>query len=215
MISFLVIFRFAVSAIHGGQQYQYTNAQKLVALPAYHQQQTQAYKTVVAPTTSTSASSYTAAYVQPTAISPVKVRTEWLPQMACHLQTILKIRNRNLQPFLQPSVHSSFHFVSFQYIPQTQQNYYGSASTAYAQKLAAAYAPANFVAPTPQAYLSSYHQQQPSASNNQGLAIHHLPQASNQQAIHYGSQQLYSPASLGKYSYTQIAAPHKFFYASQ
>lgn len=106
--------------------------------------------------------------------------------------------------------------ISFQYIPQTQQNYYGSASTAYAQKLAAAYAPTNFVAPTPQAYLSSYHQQQANAGNNQGLAIHHLPQASNTNAaIHYGSQQLYSPASLGKYSYTQIAAPHKFFYASQ
>lgn len=72
----ILIFAFiTVSAIHGAQPYQYANAQKLIALPAYHQQQTQAYKTIVAPTTSTAASSYTAAYVQPTAISPVKVRS--------------------------------------------------------------------------------------------------------------------------------------------
>lgn len=71
--TFIFIVIVSVSSIHGGQPYQYTNAQKLVALPAYHQQ-TQAYKTIVAPTPSTTASSYTAAYVQPTAISPIKVR---------------------------------------------------------------------------------------------------------------------------------------------
>lgn len=46
---------------------QYATAQKLLAVPAY-QQQLPTYK--VSPTAATS---YTTAYVQPTAISPVKV----------------------------------------------------------------------------------------------------------------------------------------------
>lgn len=45
---------------------QYATAQKLVAVPAYQQQ----YK--VSPTAGTT---YTNAYVQPTAISPIKVNT--------------------------------------------------------------------------------------------------------------------------------------------
>lgn len=59
----------SVSSIAASQTY--ANAQKLVALPAY-QQQTQAYKTFVGPSTN-QASPYTAAYVQPTAISALKV----------------------------------------------------------------------------------------------------------------------------------------------
>lgn len=57
----------SVSSISGGQTY--ANAQKLVALPGYQQ----AYKTFVTPSQN-AASAYTAAYVQPTAISALKVR---------------------------------------------------------------------------------------------------------------------------------------------
>lgn len=96
----------------------------------------------------------------------------------------------------------------FQYISQTQSNYYGSPSTAYAQKLA--YSPAS--ASTPQQYISTLQQQ---SNSNQGIQ-NQLPQASTQNgAIHYGSQSFYQPSTLAKYGYTQITAPQKYYYATQ
>lgn len=61
-----------VSYPNAGSSLNYATAQKLVAVPSY----TQAYRAPIpfmTPTAATTPSAYTAAYVQPTGIAPVKV----------------------------------------------------------------------------------------------------------------------------------------------
>lgn len=87
-----------------------------------------------------------------------------------------------------------------QYTFAQPQNYYGSAATAYGQKLAYAQ-PATGAATS---YLSSLQ------------ASHLLNSQATNSAIQYATPpQLYQPSlSAAKYSYSQIPTAQKFFYAS-
>lgn len=192
------LFPSLVSYANAAAALGYANAaQKLVAVPGYTQA---AYRTVVASPTPTSA--YTTAYIQPTGVSPIKVGSETPPfyqNWTGHDVVLLILPGFT---FIE-KISFFFAFLSHsqkQYTVAQPQNYYGSAATTYAQKLAYAQ-PAT-------SYLSSLQ----AANANQILSA----QATNSAIQYAAPQQIYQPSALtaAKYSYSQLPTAQKFFYAS-
>lgn len=175
----------------------YVNAQKLVAVPTFTQA---TFRPMVSPTAATSQSAYTNAYVQPTGIAPIKVRSDWGSDS---IRFVLFI-----------------YFVIFQYNLAQPTSYYNSG---YAPKIA--YAP-SLSGTSSNPYVSSnpYGSSNPYVSSNnpyvsslQQSASQAIPSAqayNTNGAIQYASQAYQPSLNAAKYGYTQIPTAQKYFYSS-
>lgn len=169
----------------------YANAQKLVAVPTFTQA---TYRPMVSPTAATSQSAYTNAYVQPTGIAPIKVRSDW--------------ENDSIRFVL------FIYFLIFQYNLAQPTSYYNSG---YAPKIT--YAP-SLSGTSTNPYVSSNQyvsSNNPYVSSLQQSASQTIPSAqayNTNGAIQYASQAYQPSLNAAKYGYTQIPTAQKYFYPS-